>query len=75
MQLPTIDDCARQMHRTWREERTAAGDTFIVSERTGVNMVIPWGDLPEADKEVYRARVRAVYNAVNKVNFKSFAED
>lgn len=75
MQLPTIDECAKQMHRIWREERVASGESFVVSELTGVNLIIPWGDLPEDDKDKYRTEVRKVYTAVNKINFKNFAED
>lgn len=74
--LPTIDECARMLHATWRKEREAAGCTYVLSELLpDYNIAIPWGDLPEIEKDRYRTQVRLVYAAISKINFKTFAED
>jgi hypothetical protein len=63
MNLPDIEVVSAKVHEAWMESKRAAGVTSRLSE-TGEELMAPYGELSEAAKELDRATVRAVYQAI-----------
>jgi hypothetical protein len=63
MQLPDIEVVSAKVHEAWIESKLKAGVTTRKLE-TGEELMVPYGDLSEAAKELDRGTVRAVYAAI-----------
>lgn len=63
MDLPDIEVVAARVHAAWMESKRAQGLTTRRSE-TGEELMVPYEELSEEQKEVDRATVRAVYEAI-----------
>jgi len=61
--LPDIELVAAKVHESWMESKRAQGVTTRKSE-SGEELMVPYEQLSEAQKEVDRATVRAVYEAI-----------
>lgn len=63
MNLPDIEIVSAKVHEAWMESKRAQGVTSRKSE-TGEELMVPYEELSEDQKEVDRATVRAVYEAI-----------
>ena len=63
LQLPDIEVVSAKVHETWMESKRAQGHTSRKSE-TGEELMVPYEQLSEPAKELDRATVRAVYEAI-----------
>jgi hypothetical protein len=63
MDLPDVEAVAEKVHEAWMESKRAQGHTTRRSE-SGEELMVPYGQLSEAAKELDRATVRAVYKAI-----------
>jgi hypothetical protein len=61
--LPDIELVAAKVHESWMESKRAQGMVTRKSE-SGEELMVPYEQLSEAQKEVDRATVRAVYEAI-----------
>jgi hypothetical protein len=64
MNLPDIEIVAAKVHEAWMNSKLARGVKSRASE-TGEELMIPYAQLSEAAKELDRATVRAVYEAIH----------
>ncbi|HEX7955883.1 MAG TPA: RyR domain-containing protein [Pyrinomonadaceae bacterium] len=62
-ELPDIEAVAAKVHEAWMQSKRAVGVTSRLSE-TGEEMMVPYEQLSEPLKELDRATVRAVYEAI-----------
>ena len=62
-QLPDIEVVSAKVHEAWMESKRAQGVTSRKSE-TGEELMVPYEQLSEPCKELDRATVRAVYEAI-----------
>jgi hypothetical protein len=62
-ELPDIEVVAAKVHESWMESKRAQGMTTRRSE-SGEELMVPYEQLSEEQKEVDRATVRAVYEAI-----------
>ena len=62
-QLPDIEVVSAKVHEAWIESKRAQGLTSRRSE-TGEELMVPYEQLSEPAKELDRATVRAVYEAI-----------
>ena len=63
LQLPDIEVVSAKVHEAWIESKRAQGVTTRQSE-TGEELMVPYEQLSEPAKELDRATVRAVYEAI-----------
>ena len=63
MDLPDIEAVSAKVHESWMESKRAQGVTTRRSE-TGEELMVPYERLSEEAKELDRATVRAVYEAI-----------
>lgn len=63
MKLPDIEAVSAQVHQAWIASKRAQGVTLRCSE-TGEELMVPYGELSEAAKELDRGSVRAVFEAI-----------
>jgi hypothetical protein len=64
MNLPDIETVAAKVHEAWIESKRAQGLTSRKSE-SGEELMVAYEQLSEKQKEVDRATVRAVYEAIH----------
>jgi hypothetical protein len=62
-ELPDIELVAAKVHEAWMASKRAHGMESRKSE-SGEELMVPYEQLSEAQKEVDRATVRAVYEAI-----------
>ncbi|HEX8292530.1 MAG TPA: RyR domain-containing protein [Pyrinomonadaceae bacterium] len=62
-QLPDIEVVSAKVHEAWMESKRAQGVTTRRSE-SGEELMVPYEQLSEPAKELDRATVRAVYDAI-----------
>jgi hypothetical protein len=62
-ELPDIEVVSAKVHEAWMASKRADGFTSRRSE-TGEELMVPYEHLSEAQKEVDRNTVRAVYAAI-----------
>ena len=62
-ELPDIEVVSAKVHEAWMESKKAQGVTSRQSE-TGEELMVPYEQLSEPAKELDRATVRAVYEAI-----------
>ena len=63
-ELPDIEVVSAKVHEAWMESKRAQGVTSRQSE-TGEELMVPYEQLSETAKELDRATVRAVYEAIH----------
>lgn len=63
MQLPDIEIVSAKVHEAWMDSKLKAGVTTRKLE-TGEELMVPYGELSDAAKELDRGTVRAVYAAI-----------
>lgn len=63
MNLPDIEAVSAKVHEAWIESKRAQGHTTRLSE-SGEELMVPYERLSESAKELDRATVRAVYEAI-----------
>ncbi|HEX8351727.1 MAG TPA: RyR domain-containing protein [Pyrinomonadaceae bacterium] len=63
MDLPDIEAVAAKVHEAWMESKRAQGHASRLSE-AGEELMVPYEQLSEPAKELDRATVRAVYEAI-----------
>ena len=64
MNLPDIEEVSAKVHEAWMDAKRAQGITSRQSE-TGEELMVPYEQLSEPAKELDRATVRAVYEAIH----------
>lgn len=64
LSLPDIELISAEVHRVWMQEKTSAGVHSRKSE-SGEEMMVPYEQLSKKCKDMDRATVRAVYNAIS----------
>ena len=62
-ELPDIEVVSAKVHEAWMESKRAQGVTTRRSE-SGEELMVPYEQLSEPAKELDRATVRAVYEAI-----------
>lgn len=62
-ELPDIEVVSDRVHEAWRQQKLLSGITSRKSER-GEELLVPYDNLSEPAKELDRATVRAVYEAI-----------
>ena len=62
-ELPDIEVVSAKVHEAWMESKRAQGVTTRKSE-AGEELMVPYEQLSEPAKELDRATVRAVYEAI-----------
>ena len=62
-ELPDIEAVSAKVHEAWMESKRAQGVTSRQSE-SGEELMVPYQQLSEPAKELDRATVRAVYEAI-----------
>ena len=62
--LPDIELVSAKVHEAWMESKRAQGVTSRKSE-TGEELMVPYEQLSDSAKELDRATVRAVYEAIS----------
>ena len=65
-QLPEVEAVSEKVHEAWLESKRAEGVTSRKSE-SGEELMVPYEQLSEPAKELDRATVRAVYEAIRAV--------
>lgn len=63
MMLPSIELVSARVHEEWMETKRKQGVTSRLSE-TGEELMVPYGQLSEAAKDLDRGTVKAVYAAI-----------
>lgn len=63
MELPEVEAVAARVHEAWVESKRAQGVASRKSE-SGEELMVPYEELSESAKELDRASVRAVYEAI-----------
>ena len=63
MTLPDIELVSAKVHDAWMEQKVKAG-VFSRKLETGEELIVPYDMLSEQAKELDRATVRAVYQAI-----------
>lgn len=66
MNLPDIEEVAAKVHEAWMEAKRAHGITSRKSE-DGEELMTTYERLSERAKELDRATVRAVYEAIREI--------
>ena len=66
MNLPSVELVAAKVHTAWMENKLAAGVTSRKSE-SGEELMVPYEQLTEEAKELDRASVKAVYQAIRSL--------
>ncbi len=66
MKLPDIEAVAAKVHEAWMQEKRARGVVTRKSE-TGEELMVDYEQLSEEAKELDRASVRAVYEAIQSL--------
>ena len=61
--LPSVEAVAEQVHESWMAQKLAAGVTTRQLE-SGEELMVPYHQLSEQAKELDRATVRSVYQAI-----------
>lgn len=64
--LPDVEEVAAKVHEAWMESKRARGVNTRTSE-TGEELMVPYEQLSEEAKELDRASVRAVYDAIRSI--------
>lgn len=64
--LPDVEEVAAKVHEAWMESKRARGVNTRTSE-TGEELMVPYEQLSEEAKELDRASVRAVYDAIREI--------
>jgi hypothetical protein len=64
MELPDIEIVCAKVHANYVQERKNKGVTSEKSDKTGQELLAPFGGLQEEDKQVIREQVGVVYNAI-----------
>jgi hypothetical protein len=66
LDLPDIETVAGKVHEAWMRQKRSQG---VATRRTeqGEELMVPYGELSEAAKELDRESVRAVYAAIRDV--------
>ena len=64
-ELPDIEAVSAKVHEAWMESKRAQGITSRQSE-SGEELMVPYEQLSEPAKELDRATVRAVYDAIRE---------
>ncbi|MDT5272679.1 MAG: hypothetical protein QOH49_4865 [Acidobacteriota bacterium] len=62
-ELPDIEAVSAKVHEAWMNSKRAQGVTSRQSE-TGEELMVPYEQLSETARELDRATVRAVYEAI-----------
>lgn len=65
MDLPDIETVAAAVHESWMEGKRTKGITSRKAE-DGEELMVPYSELSEPQKEQDRALVRTVYAAIQK---------
>jgi len=65
MTLPDIEPVAALVHDQWRQNKKAQGITSRLAEN-GEELMVPYPQLSEEQKEADRAVVRTVYQAIER---------
>ena len=63
LDLPDIETVSAKVHEAWMESKSTQGVESRKSE-TGEELMVPYEQLSEEAKELDRATVRAVYDAI-----------
>jgi hypothetical protein len=63
MELPDIEVVSAKVHQSWMQQKRAQGVTSRKSE-DGEELMVPYDQLSDAAKELDRATVRSVYEAI-----------
>ena len=63
--LPDIELVSAKVHEAWMESKRAQGVTSRKSE-AGEELMVPYEQLSDSAKELDRATVRAVYEAIGE---------
>ena len=66
MRLPDIEAVAARVHEAWMQAKRAQGITTRKSE-TGEELMVDYEQLSEKAKELDRASVRVVYEAIQSL--------
>lgn len=66
MKLPDIELVAAKVHEAWMASKRKQGVTSRKSE-SGEELMVPYAQLSEQAKELDRATVRAVYDAIREL--------
>jgi hypothetical protein len=66
MNLPDVEVVAAKVHEAWMESKRAQGITSRKSEKDE-ELMVPYEQLSEDARELDRASVRAVYDAIRSV--------
>ncbi len=66
MKLPNVEAVAAKVHEAWLQAKRAQGITSRKSE-SGEELMVDYGQLSEAAKELDRQSVRAVYAAIESL--------
>lgn len=61
-----VDQIASDVHDEWMAGQTAAGNTSRTSTLTGAELMVPYAELADADREVDRATVRTVVDGLSR---------
>jgi 16S rRNA G527 N7-methylase RsmG len=64
-ELPDIEVVSAKVHEAWMDSKRAQGITSRQSE-SGEELMVPYEQLSEPAKELDRATVRAVYDAIRE---------
>lgn len=67
MVLPDVELVAEKVHEAWIDSKLKKGVLSRLSEK-GEELMVPYLDLTEENKELDRGSVVAVYNAINLLN-------
>jgi hypothetical protein len=67
MKLPPIEEVAAKVHESWMNAKRAQGITSRKSE-SGEELMVDYGQLSEAAKDLDRGSVRAVYSAIESLS-------
>ena len=67
MDLPDIELVSAKVHEAWMKAKQAKGITSRKSEQ-GEELMVPYEQLSEEAKELDRASVRAVYEAIQELS-------
>lgn len=65
-ELPDIELTAAAVHESWMAKKKAAGITSRKAE-DGEELMVPYTELSEAQKEMDRSLVRTVYEAIARL--------
>jgi hypothetical protein len=67
MNLPDIEVVADAVHQSWIETKQANGITSRKAE-DGEELMVPYSQLSEKQKEMDRGLVKTVYGALHRLN-------